>query len=80
MRELGEEYEAAASRVKERIAKKRVNHYLTDFYNYDKPIIERQEKAEYIWIVRECGTWLYRWEDAGEIHDYYCDDKEVDFS
>lgn len=45
------------------IVKREVKHYLTDFTEYDKPEIEaldipEKETALFVWITRECGTYL----------------------
>lgn len=49
----------------ENIIKRRVKHYRSDFYDYDKPAMEScGNKYNFLWIVRECGTWLLDFDDA----------------
>lgn len=42
-------------------AKKTVKHYFSDWTDYDVPVIEKLEPdmTEYIWILRECGTYFF---------------------
>lgn len=45
----------------EKIAKKNVKHYFSDFTDYDRPKIENENDAFlFIWIVRDCGTHLIK--------------------
>lgn len=62
----------------ERIVKVKVNFYKSDFYEYDLPVLKK-EPGHYIWIARPHGTFLYKYENASEIHDYYYKDLDVDF-
>ena len=45
-----------------------------NFYSYDCPTINRNaDEQNYIWIVREQGTWLCREERIGKFAPYtYC--------
>lgn len=67
----------------ERIVKRTVKHYYTDWKNYDRPKYmgfknsnDREDK-EMILIARECGTYLVRTADlyksdwATTIYEYY---------
>ncbi len=46
----------------ERIVKRDVKHYQSDFYDYDVDTIKRNKEPErrffYMWVVRDCGTHL----------------------
>lgn len=68
----------------EKLAKKQVNHYYTDFTDYDIPRLEKlnasKEKSEkrLIIILRDCGTWLIFADDVKDtkstaytIYNYY---------
>lgn len=70
------------------ITEKRVKLYKTDYYDYDRPRIEAEQPAEFVWMVRETGThimtprditeegsmWRYRFDlfSAANEHLYYC--------
>ena len=67
-----------------KLAKKQVNHYYTDFTDYDIPRLEKlnasKEKSEkrLIIILRDCGTWLIFADDirnpettSHTIYNYY---------
>lgn len=47
-----------------KIVGREVKHYLTDWTEYDQPSILDPEKIKesksYIWITRECGTYLFQ--------------------
>lgn len=75
----------------ERIVKKRVKHWYTDWKNYDRPLYmklkgstNRKEK-EMILIARECGTYLYTFADfesypfSRTIYEYYMDYENTDY-
>ncbi len=69
MRKYTLDYDGLLTRM-ENIVKKRVKFYKSDFYDYDKKKIfsfaadyyvnqfERDHIRGFIWIVRECGTFL----------------------
>lgn len=45
----------------ERIARRTVKHYFSDYTEYDAPAVAAMEAGtSWIWLVRECGTHLYR--------------------
>lgn len=59
------------------IVEKSVKHYKTDFYDYDMKDIKDGKSDKYIWIVRDCGTWLSASENISNTYSYYLDDKSV---
>lgn len=40
------------------IALKKIKHYFTDFTKFDIPELVESGGANYIWLVRDTGTWL----------------------
>lgn len=40
------------------IALKKVKHYFTDFTKFDIPELVESGGANYVWLVRDTGTWL----------------------
>lgn len=40
------------------IALKKIKHYFTDFTKYDIPILVESGGINYIWLIRDTGTWL----------------------
>lgn len=66
----------------ENIVKRYVKHYKSDFYDYDLDTLKSENEKKYIWIVRECGTFLLdinRLKDSEKensariIYNYYLD-------
>tara|TARA_B100001094_G_scaffold277236_1_gene285955 strand:- start:5481 stop:5909 length:429 start_codon:yes stop_codon:yes gene_type:complete len=49
-------------------SKKVLTHYVEDFYEHDKNILQTKVKPGEIWLwqVRPAGTWLIRWDE--DIH------------
>ena len=61
-------------------AKKTVKHYFTDWTDYDVPIIRNlpADMREYIWILRECGTYFFpldHYESTRSVLNCYGPDK-----
>lgn len=61
------------------IVEKKVKHYKSDFYEHDTKSIMENEAGKFIWIVRECGTWIFKDEEISNTYSYYLEDKNVDF-
>ena len=40
------------------LTEKHVKLYKTDFYDYDRPRIERKQPQEFVWMIRDTGTHL----------------------
>lgn len=41
-----------------KIALKKIKHYFTDFTKFDIPELVEAGGTNYIWLVRDTGTWL----------------------
>ena len=63
----------------QQIVEKKVKHYKTDFYDYDVTRIREGGSEQYVWIVRESGTFLCKFSEVSNIYDYYVDNRSVDF-
>lgn len=52
---------------------KHVEHYKTDYYKYDVPDLLRVAKTGqvYYWLLRECGTNLYRYDRLTIQNEYW---------
>ena len=63
-------YETRAALIDsmERIARRTVKHYFSDFTEYDAPAVAAMETGtSWIWLVRECGTHLFRSDSCESI-------------
>lgn len=40
------------------IALEKIKYYFTDFTKYDIPMLVKYGEPNYIWLVRDTGTWL----------------------
>ena len=75
----------------ERIIKRKVKHYYTDWKNYDRPKYmdlkgsQRRDDKKIILIARECGTYLYTLEEiknysfAATVYEYYYTQEPGDY-
>ena len=45
-------------------------HFTDDLHKHDRLELYRNEYREFIWILRECGTWLIPNQDARDILKY----------
>lgn len=53
----------------ERIAKRTVKHYFSDFTDYDvKTVREAETGKSYVWLLRETGTYLLQADSLGMIN------------
>ena len=53
-----------------KIVESKMKMYKTDFTYHDCLHISRMPEREFIWIVRECGTWYLSCKESHEILDY----------
>ncbi len=52
----------------ERIARREVKHYFTDWTEYDAPTVAGMEPGtSWIWITRDCGTHLFKADNFSAI-------------
>lgn len=56
------------------LVEKYVKHYKSDFYDHDLKNIEANKN--YIWILRDSGTWMFEKEKASTIYSYCLDHDE----
>ena len=47
----------------ERKVKRMVKYYRDDFYIHDRKTISENPKAMFLWMTRECGTWMFVLDD-----------------
>lgn len=52
------------------LVEKKVEHYKSDFYDHDLKTLENPEYNNYIWILRDSGTWLFPEDEASNIYSY----------
>ena len=57
----------------ERIAKRTVKHYFSDFTEYDVKTVKQAETGKsYIWLLRETGTYLLQTDSLNMINAVFC--------
>lgn len=61
------------------IALKKIKHYFTDFTKYDIPMLVESGGANYIWLVRDTGTWLIN-VDSQEKIDWHLLESMIKYS
>lgn len=61
------------------IALKKIKHYFTDFTKFDIPMLAESGGTNYIWLVRDTGTWLVNI-DSQEKIDWHLLESMVDYS
>ncbi len=62
----------------ERIAKRTVKHYFSDFTDYDvKTVKEAETGKSYIWLLRETGTYLLQADSLDMINAVFSNMRNV---
>lgn len=61
------------------IALEKIKHYFTDFTMHDIPTLVKSGGINYIWLVRDTGTWLVNIDSQEEI-DCHLLESMIDYS
>ena len=62
------------------IALKKIKHYFADFTKYDIPMLVKYGEPNYIWLVRDTGTWLIDINHVGNAFNWELLESMVKYS
>lgn len=68
-----------------RIAEKKINHYFTDWTEYDKPKFNAQEAGTVYFLPRKCGCYLFTEKELASaetslmLFEYYFTQEKADY-